>query len=61
MARFSYTGSDERVYPAYRDVDAGKTLLASPGGSYEIAAADKASVPPPDGRWKAAAKPKGGE
>lgn len=55
MGRYSYTGDDERVYPGYRDVGAGTTLVAEPGGSYEIAAPDEAPVPPPDGRW--AAKP----
>lgn len=50
-----YTGADTRTYPAYLDAATRLTLVAEPGGVYEIAAAgDDADlpVPPGDGRWR---------
>jgi hypothetical protein len=49
----TYTGSDSRMYPDYRDTATGRSLEASPGGgSYDIeAVSGHAPLPPGDGRW----------
>ena len=53
----SYTGSDSRMYMDYRDAYTGRTLEATPGGSYDIEAvpgpAAGLPLPPGDGRWTA--------
>ena len=54
----SYTGSDGRMYPDYRDTFTGRTLEAAPGGTYNIEAisgpAAGLPLPPGDGRWTVA-------
>ena len=51
----TYTGSDHRMYLDYRDASTGRTLEASPGGSYDIEVASGQAeglpLPPGDGRW----------
>ena len=51
----TYTGSDGRMYPDYRDAPTGRTLEASPGGTYDIEVASGQAeglpLPPGDGRW----------
>lgn len=58
MAKHAYTGDVEQTYPQYLDVGGGavKTLVARPGETYDIQAADgwDLPVPPGDGRWKTA-------
>lgn len=50
---FAYTGTDARIYPAYRDAERDATLEAVPGGVYAVTAPPGVPVPPPDGRWAA--------
>lgn len=51
----SYTGTDQRRYPDYRDTATGRSLEVSPGGQYsiEVASGQAAGLPlpPGDGRW----------
>jgi hypothetical protein len=49
----TYTGSDSRMYPDYRDTLTGRSLEAGPGGGpYDIeAVSGQAPLPPGDGRW----------
>ena len=53
----SYTGTDQRSYPDYRDAATGRSLEVSPGGQYnvEVASGQAAGLPlpPGDGRWTA--------
>jgi hypothetical protein len=51
-----YLGYETRVYPQYLDLTAGGTLIADPGGEYDLAAAGSLDlpVPPADGLWEAA-------
>jgi len=53
VARFTFTGEAPQVYPQYLDVEQGRTLVAEPGRTYDIAPADgQGALPmPPDGRW----------
>lgn len=68
-AAFTYTGLNTLGYPAYRDTDSQKMLIAEPGSTYRMQAVDGGPVPPGDGRWETAkpsrpgpsAAPKGGE
>ena len=59
-AEYTMSGTFETfTYIAYIDVQAGHTLLARPGGTYQIAPAGQgydygSTVPPPDGLWAAA-------
>lgn len=52
-----FLGTEILIYPQYLDVVAGHTLVASPGGSYQIQVASGypgvTAVPPGDGRWQA--------
>ena len=53
---YLYGGTLQVTYIAYIDTGAGHTLLASPGGVYQIAAAGQgydygSTVPPQDGMW----------
>jgi hypothetical protein len=51
---YPYLGTAPRVYPAYLDLTADKTLDALPGGQYWMAPAQGAGglpVPPGDGLW----------
>jgi hypothetical protein len=50
----AYGGTETRQYPAYRDASSGSTLVAEPGGSYDmepVAGAEDLPVPPRDGLW----------
>lgn len=74
MSRHTYTGTAEQVYSDYLDLAKGSTLVAEPGGTYDIAGAPRElpnadgehvpielPVPPSDGNWadpEPAAKPK---
>lgn len=65
MSRHTYIGAVEgQVYSDYLDLEHHRTLVADPGGTYDIAAAPRElpnedgelvpvelPVPPPDGRW----------
>jgi len=45
--RATYTGHQRRVYPSYRDTGTGTTLVADPGGVYDIEpAASRWPLPP---------------
>jgi hypothetical protein len=62
----TYLGHEVRTYPQYLDADTSCTLIAAPGGSYDIAPAGSLDlpVPPADGLWEASAPsgdPPGGE
>jgi hypothetical protein len=43
--RFSYSGTHEQLYPQYRDVATGTTLVAQPGHAYDIEPAEGLTVP----------------
>ena len=53
----SYTGTDSRMYMAYRDAGTGQTLKVTPGGTYNVEVASGQApglpLPPGDGRWTA--------
>lgn len=52
MAAFQYTGYRTLIYFKYLDRGAGHTLVADPGGQYDIVATESdLAVPPGDGRW----------
>jgi hypothetical protein len=52
---FIFTGTETLTYSQYLDVQAGHTLVAQPGGEYEIEPASgypyPLPEPPGDGRW----------
>ena len=50
---FRFTGSDTRTYTQYRDLDLDSPLIASPGGTYDMAPCGSyvLPVPPGDGNW----------
>ena len=50
MAKFTYTGDEERVYPNI--VVAGAVLVAEPGTIYDL------DADPADGRWSAVSSTK---
>ncbi len=53
---YTFTGHQRLGYFGYLDTESQKMLVADPGGSYAIKAVDAGlAVPPPDGRWEAAA------
>jgi hypothetical protein len=54
-----YLGFETRTYVQYLDAEASTTLIASPGGSYDIVPAGSLDfpVPPADGLWEAEASP----
>ena len=56
---YPFTGSDTRIYSQYRDLATDRTLVASPGGSYDMAPAGQYGlpVPPGDGNWGRATTP----
>ena len=57
-ATYTFTGQSQLGYYAYSDVSTGRMLVAEPGESYQIRACEQGlAVPPPDGRWVAAADP----
>lgn len=65
MSRHTYIGTVQgQVYPDYRDLETGSTLVAELGRTYDITGAPRElpnadgelvpvelPVPPPDGRW----------
>jgi hypothetical protein len=53
---FTFTGDSTLTYVQYMDVQADRTLIAAPGGSYEMTPAGNWNlpVPPADGRWESA-------
>ena len=66
---YEYLGESVLTYPAYRDTEADRMLIAEPGSSYSIAAVDESApdadgnryplpVPPTDGRWRENAPPR---
>ena len=62
----TYLGHQVLTYPKYLDADTSCTLIAAPGGSYDIVPAGSLDlpVPPADGLWEASAPsgdPPGGE
>ena len=56
---FRFTGSDTRTYTQYRDLDLDSPLIASPGGTYDMAPCGSyiLPVPPGDGNWAPALPP----
>ena len=55
---YQFLGTSTRVYPQYRDTSTWVTLIAEPGGSYDMApamGAGNVDVPPSDGLWAAPA------
>ena len=51
---YVFNGPETLVYVDYTDLDAGHTLVASPGGRYRIYAPSpvlEQAVPPADGLW----------
>lgn len=48
MGRHTYTGGVEQIYADYRDAGTGQTLVASPGGTYDIQAAPRSALSEPD-------------
>lgn len=51
---YPYLGTQARTYPAYRDTANWQTLVAEPGGSYDMvpaAGSEDLPVPPQDGCW----------
>ncbi len=49
---FAYTGYRRIIYFKFLDLQSGHTLVADPGGQYEIMATESGiSVPPGDGFW----------
>jgi len=49
---FAYTGYRRIIYFKFLDLQSGHTLVADPGGQYEIMATESGiSVPPGDGLW----------
>jgi hypothetical protein len=46
MAKFTYNGDQERIYPFTVDISTGRSLVAEPGQSYDLDAA-------PDDQWSA--------
>lgn len=50
---FRFTGNDTRTYPQYRDLGTDSPLIASPGGTYDMAPCGSyvLPVPPGDGNW----------
>lgn len=52
--KWRYTGDAIATYPAYLDTGTGCTLVAEPGGTYEIAPAEGGEqLPvPPAGPWE---------
>ena len=65
---YEYLGDSVLTYPAYRDTEADRMLIAEPGSSYSIAAVDESApdadgnryplpVPPTDGRWAESVPP----
>ena len=56
---FRYLGNFTRTYTQYRDTAADMTLVADPGGTYDMAPAGGVAmpVPPADGLWQAADPP----
>ena len=62
MPSATFTGTSERTYPQYLDVDpipGGTTLVADPQGVYELATADNWQIgtPPGDGLWTGSPPP----
>jgi hypothetical protein len=51
---YRYLGYETRTYVQYLDQEAGTTLVADPGGSYDMLPAGSwdMPVPPPDGLWE---------
>lgn len=45
MARYTYTGSEQQVYPQYLDAEKGTTLVADPGGTYDVAQVEGLTAP----------------
>jgi hypothetical protein len=49
-----FTGNETLTYLQYLDVQAGRTLVAVPGGTYDVAVASgyvNVGLLPDDGRW----------
>jgi hypothetical protein len=51
-----FQGAETLCYVDYLDTIAGHTLVAAPGGTYQIAPAGEGfdygfAIPPPDGLW----------
>ncbi len=56
----TFNGDATTTYAEYIDAEQARTLVAEPGGTYEIApaAGHARELPmPPDGRWKPARTP----
>jgi hypothetical protein len=56
---YRYLGYETRTYVQYLDADADRTLIASPGGTYDIRPAGSLNfpLPPADGMWELAGDP----
>ncbi len=54
---FQYTGYQTMIYFKYLDLLTGHTLVANPGGEYEMQATESGPIPPGDGRWTSAPPP----
>lgn len=52
--KWRYTGDQVATYPEYRDAETDCTLVAEPGGTYEITPAEGGEqLPvPPNGPWE---------
>ena len=55
--RAAYTGHEALTFGDYLDLDTGKTLLAEPGGVYDIAPASGRNVDEIPAPWFIAAEP----
>ena len=49
MPRFTYGGGAEQVFPQYLDTATGRTLVAAPGESYDVAVVAGQTVPDGEG------------
>lgn len=45
MPRYVYNGAEPQTYPQYLDAGKGTTLVAEPGGTYDVAQVEGHTVP----------------